>query len=66
MVYINDNHPLLCSCVDFSFVPVVWYLLHRTPIGLAARMAGENPIAVEVQGINVLSVRTGAIVQFGI
>ncbi len=43
-------------------VPVVWYVLYRTPVGLAVRMAGENPVAVEAQGINVLSVRTGAVV----
>jgi ABC-type uncharacterized transport system permease subunit len=42
-------------------VPVVWYALHRTPLGLAVRMAGENPVAVEAQGINVLAVRTGAV-----
>ncbi len=42
-------------------VPVVWYMLHRTPIGLAVRMAGENPVAVEAQGIDVLAVRTGAV-----
>jgi len=42
-------------------VPAVWYVLHRTPIGLAVRMAGENPVAVEAQGINVLAVRTGAV-----
>ncbi|MFV2031128.1 MAG: ABC transporter permease [Gammaproteobacteria bacterium] len=42
-------------------VPVVWYILHRTPIGLAVRMAGENPVAVEAQGIDVLAVRTGAV-----
>ena len=42
-------------------VPVVWYVLHRTPLGLAVRMAGENPVAVEAQGINVLAVRTGAV-----
>ena len=34
---------------------------NRTPIGLAVRMAGENPVAVEAQGINVLAVRTGAV-----
>lgn len=43
-------------------VPVVWYLLYRTPLGLAIRMAGENPVAVEAQGIDVLLVRTGAVV----
>ena len=42
-------------------VPVVWYVLHKTPIGLAVRMAGENPLAVEAQGIDVLAVRTGAV-----
>ena len=34
---------------------------YRTPLGLAVRMAGENPVAVEAQGINVLAVRTGAV-----
>ncbi|MGI9482301.1 MAG: ABC transporter permease [Hyphomicrobiales bacterium] len=43
-------------------VPVVWYVLYRTPVGLAVRMAGENPMAVEAQGIDVLAVRTGAVV----
>ena len=43
-------------------VPVVWYLLYRTPLGLAIRMAGENPAAVEAQGIDVLLIRTGAVV----
>lgn len=42
-------------------VPFVWYVLYRTPVGLAVRMAGENPIAVEAQGIDVLKVRTGAV-----
>lgn len=45
----------------FLTVPAVWYVLYRTPLGLAVRMAGENPVAVEAQGINVLSVRTGAV-----
>ncbi len=43
-------------------VPTVWYVLYRTPLGLAVRMAGENPVAVEAQGIDVLLVRTGAVV----
>lgn len=45
-----------------SCVPIVWYLLYRTPVGLAVRMAGENPVAVEAQGIDVLLIRTGAVV----
>ncbi len=42
-------------------VPAVWYVLFRTPLGLAVRMAGENPVAVEAQGLNVLAIRTGAV-----
>jgi ABC-type uncharacterized transport system permease subunit len=43
-------------------VPVLAYLLVRTPLGLALRMTGENPQAAEGQGIPVAAVRTGAIV----
>ncbi len=38
------------------------YVLYRTPLGLAVRMVGENPLAAEAQGINVHLVRTGAVV----
>ena len=43
-------------------VPLLWWLLYRTPLGLAVRMVGENPQAAEGQGIVVGAVRTGAIV----
>ncbi|VWX63128.1 Nucleoside ABC transporter membrane protein [Burkholderiales bacterium 8X] len=43
-------------------VPVIGYLLLRTPAGLAVRMVGENPQAAEGQGISVIATRTGAIV----
>lgn len=43
-------------------VPLSWWLLQRTPAGLAVRMVGENPQAAEGQGIPVVAVRTGAIV----
>ncbi len=45
----------------FVVVVVVWYGLYRTPLGLAVRMVGENPLAAEAQGINVLGLRTGAV-----
>ena len=43
-------------------VPVVGYVLYRTPLGLAVRMVGENPQAAEGQGVSVAAARTGAIV----
>jgi simple sugar transport system permease protein len=43
-------------------VPLLAYGLYRTPAGLALRMAGESPQAVESQGISVARVRTTAIV----
>ena len=43
-------------------VPVIGYVLYRTPVGLAVRMVGENPHAAEGQGVSVAWVRTGAIV----
>jgi ABC-type uncharacterized transport system permease subunit len=43
-------------------VPVLAYVLFKTPVGLAVRMVGENPQAAEGQGVSVAKVRTGAIV----
>ncbi|AJD46045.1 ABC transporter permease [Rhizobium sp. SEMIA 4085] len=38
------------------------YIIFRTPVGLAIRMAGENPHAAEAQGVNPMKVRYGAVV----
>lgn len=45
----------------FLLVPLVGYGLYRTPLGLALRMVGENPMAVEAQGIDVHRLRTAAV-----
>lgn len=42
-------------------VPLIAYVLYRTPVGLAIRMVGENPAAAEGQGLSVSAVRIGAI-----
>src|SRR5690606_36754311 len=34
---------------------------YRTPLGLAVRAAGENPAAVEAQGMSVTAIRMGAV-----
>jgi ABC-type uncharacterized transport system permease subunit len=45
----------------FIMVGVVAWLLYKTPAGLALRTAGENPAAVEAQGIDVIRVRMVAV-----
>lgn len=43
-------------------VPLISFVLFRTPLGLALRMVGENPQAVESQGLSVLGLRSAAVV----
>lgn len=38
------------------------FVLYRTPLGLTIRAAGENPAAVEAQGLDVHAIRIGAVV----
>jgi len=45
----------------FATVAVVVWVLYRTPLGLAIRAAGENPSAVEAQGLSVTGIRMGAV-----
>ncbi|VAW14210.1 ABC transporter, permease protein 2 (cluster 11, riboflavin/purine nucleoside/unknown) [hydrothermal vent metagenome] len=45
----------------FILVVVVAYVLYRTPVGLAIRAVGENPGAVEAQGISPTAIRIGAV-----
>ncbi|MFO1074826.1 MAG: ABC transporter permease [Geminicoccaceae bacterium] len=44
-----------------ALVPLAAWLLYRTPLGLALRAAGDNPAAVEAQGIDVYALRVGAV-----
>lgn len=50
------------TLMALAIVPVLAYVLYRTPVGLAVRMVGENPAAAEGQGLSVSGVRIGAIV----
>jgi ABC-type uncharacterized transport system permease subunit len=42
-------------------VAVMAYVLARTPLGLAIRMTGENPHAVEAQGLDPTWIRIGCV-----
>ncbi|MDQ8020229.1 MAG: ABC transporter permease [Moraxellaceae bacterium] len=50
------------TLLAIALVPLVGWIIQRTPAGLALRMVGENPAAAEGQGLNVVAVRTAAIV----
>jgi simple sugar transport system permease protein len=50
------------TLLALGLVPAIAWLLYRTPLGLAWRMVGENPLAAEGQGLSVARLRYGAIV----
>ncbi len=50
------------TMLAFVFVAVVAFVLYRTPLGLAIRAVGDNPSAVEAQGLSVISIRMGSVV----
>jgi len=59
--------PVLSDLTEMTLFALVLvllmaWILNRTPIGLAIRLVGENPIAAEGQGISVTSTRIGAVV----
>lgn len=58
------NQPLLCYFAYLS-VPVAWYVMQKTRVGLSIRAAGENPQACDTLGINVYRLRWGAMLFSG-
>ncbi len=42
-------------------VGLVWWVLERTPLGMAIRAVGDNPDAVDAQGMSVYGLRIGAV-----
>lgn len=46
----------------FAMVLVVWYLMNRTPLGVALQAVGDNPDSVDAQGLSVYALRIGAVV----
>ncbi|MXN65485.1 ABC transporter permease [Stappia sp. GBMRC 2046] len=43
-------------------VLAVAFILNRTPLGFAIRAVGDNPAAVEAQGLSVFGLRVGAVI----
>lgn len=41
----------------YALVPVAWFIMYRTTLGLKIRAAGENPAAADALGVNVARTR---------
>ncbi len=50
----------------YALVPVAWFVLNKTTIGLKIRSVGENPQAADSLGISVAAVRYYTIIQGGV
>jgi len=66
-----ENVPILPS-VNFAtflvlvLVPIIYYVLYKTPFGLRLRAVGENPAAADAAGVNVIKLRYTAVVISGL
>ena len=61
-VLFNWSFPVYLA---FLSVPVCWFVLQRTNLGLKVRAVGEYPKACDTVGINVFRIRYGAVLFSG-
>lgn len=62
-VFFNQN---ILTYIVYFIVPIAYYVLFKTSIGLTIRSAGENPEAVDVAGINVDRIRFTMVLIAGV
>jgi len=59
------NQYLLTYVAFIVLVPLAWWILYRTSLGLQLRAVGENPEAADAAGVNVFRTRYLALVIGG-
>lgn len=59
------NQSVVCY-LAFLAVPMVWYIMKKTHVGLEVRSVGENPRASDTLGINVIRTRWWTILLSGL
>jgi simple sugar transport system permease protein len=52
--------------IAFVLVPIVWYVLYKTPFGLRLRAVGENPEAADAAGVRVSTMRYSGVLLSGL
>lgn len=62
-VIFNQN---ILTYMMYMIVPLSFYILYKTSIGLTIRSAGENPEAVDVAGLNVDRLRFSMVLFAGV
>ena len=61
-IFFNQN---IMTYFAYILIPISVYVLYKTSLGLTLRSTGENPVAVDVAGINVNRVRFLAVLFAG-
>ena len=51
--------------LSFVLVPIAWWVLYKTHLGLAIRSVGENPATADSLGVSVAKVRYGCVLFGG-
>ncbi|KUO49559.1 MAG: ABC transporter permease [Desulfitibacter sp. BRH_c19] len=62
-IFFNQN---ILTYAIYFLAPLTYFMLYKTSMGLTIRSAGENPEAVDVAGINVLTIRFFAVLFAGV
>jgi ABC-type uncharacterized transport system permease subunit len=50
----------------FALIPLSWFLLTKTPLGLNIRAVGQNPQAADSLGVNIVRIRYFTVIAGGI
>ena len=62
-IFFSQN---ILTYLMYLIVPLSYFILYKTSFGLIIRSTGENPVAVDVAGINVDKVRFLMVLQAGV
>ena len=57
--------PIAPIILAFALVPILWYVLYRTPFGLRVRASGEKPEAADTAGVSVAKIRYSGVLLSG-